>query len=180
MQEQVPQPGEYSPHHMQYLSLIHGPVVEAFRAQRDGIRDLVRAVPEERASFRYAPGKWTIRDVIGHMADAERIHTFRAVTFGRGDAIEVPRYDPEGYVAGANFNERSVRSLVDELLSIREATIALFENMPSEAWSRGGTCTGRPLTVRSVAHIAAGHVQRHLNVLYEKYGVPRPETSTAP
>lgn len=162
---------EYLPHHEQYVSLIHVPLVDALREQRGAIVALRDNVPEERAGFRYAPKKWSIREVIGHMADAERVHSFRAMTFARGDAIDLPRYDPDGYVTGAEFETRTVASLVDELLAVREATIALFDAFPEEAWTRGGMVTGKPLTVRAVGYIAAGHVKRHLNVLAERYGI---------
>ena len=162
---------EYLPHHQQYVSLIEGPLVEELRAQRAAIERLRHAVDEERAGFRYAANKWSVREVIGHMADAERVHAFRAMTFARGDAIDLPRYDPQGYVQGANFEARAVGSLVDELLAVREATIALFDHFPHEAWLRSGLVVGKPLTVRAVGYIAAGHVQRHLNVLRERYGI---------
>src|SRR5215212_9159008 len=102
------------------------------REQRGAIARLREKVEEGRAGFRYAPKKWSVREVIGHMADAERVHSFRAMTFARGDAIDMPRYDPEGYVTGARFEARSVGSLVDELLAVREATIALFDAFPEE------------------------------------------------
>lgn len=162
---------EYLPHHQQYVSLIQGPLVDEMRAQRAAIDRLRQAVGEERAGFRYAPNKWSVREVIGHMADAERVHAFRAMTFARGDAIDLPRYDPDGYVRGATFETRTVPSLVDELLAVREASIALFDHFAEEAWLRSGLVVGKPLTVRAVGYIAAGHVQRHLNVLAERYGI---------
>ena len=166
-----PQPDEYSPHHEQYVSLITGPILDEFVAGRAGIAKLADAVAEERGGYRYAERKWTIREVIGHMADAERIHTFRALTFARNDAIELPKWSPDAYAAAANFNERSICNLVDEQLSVRDASIALFSSLSSEAWAREGTVSGKRLTVRAIAYIAAGHVQRHLNVLHERYGV---------
>jgi hypothetical protein len=171
MPNQRPQPGEYSPHHEKYVSLIKGPIVDELMAARDSIRRLIDQVPEERGDFRYKEGKWTIRECIGHMSDAERIHTFRAMTFARSDGIDLPKWDPDGYAAASNFNERSIRNLVEEQLAVRESTIALFSSLPAEAWSRQGSVTGTPLTVRGIAYITAGHVQRHLNVLYERYGV---------
>jgi hypothetical protein len=171
MPDQRPHPDEYSPHHEQYVSLIEGPILDEMIAGRESIRQLVDLVPEERGGFRYAERKWTIREVIGHMADAERIHTFRALTFARNDAIELPKWGPDSYAAAANFNTRSVRSLVDEELAVRDATIALFSSLPAEAWPREGTVSGKRLTVRAIAYIATGHVKRHLNILRERYGV---------
>ncbi|HXH38701.1 MAG TPA: DinB family protein [Thermoanaerobaculia bacterium] len=166
-----PQPDEYSPHHEQYVSLIQGPIFGELAAGRESIRQLIDQVPEERGGYRYAERKWTIRECIGHMADAERIHTFRALTFARNDGIDLPKWGPDAYAAAANFNARSIRSLVEEELAVRDATIALFSSLPSEAWSREGTVSGKRLTVRAIAYIAAGHVKRHMNVLRERYGV---------
>jgi hypothetical protein len=170
MSNQRPQPDEYSPHHEQYVSLITRPILDEFNAGRDRIAKLI-SIPEERGGDRYADRKWTIREVIGHMADAERIHTFRALTFARNDRIELPKWGPDAYAAAANFNDRTIRNLVDEQISVRDASIALFSSLPAEAWSREGTVSGKRLTVRAIAYIAAGHVQRHLNVLHERYGV---------
>jgi len=171
MPNQRPQPDEYSPHHEQYVSLIEGPILDEMIAGRESIRQLIDLVPEERGGFRYAERKWSIREVIGHLADAERIHTFRALTFARNDAIELPKWGPDSYAAAANFNVRSVRNLIDEELAVRDATIALFSSLPAEAWSREGTVSGKRLTVRAIAYIATGHVKRHLNILRERYGV---------
>ena len=171
MPEQRPQPDEYSPHHEQYVSLITRPVLDELKSGRERIARLADQVPEERGGYRYAERKWTIREVIGHMADAERIHTFRALTFARNDRIELPKWGPDSYAAAANFNDRSIRNLVEEQLAVRDASIALFSSLPPEAWSREGTVSGKRLTVRAIAYIAAGHVQRHLNILRERYGV---------
>ncbi len=171
MPDHRPQPDEYSPHHEQYVSLVTAPILDEMVTGRESIRQLIDLVPEERGDFRYGERKWTIREVIGHMADAERIHTFRALTFARNDAIELPKWGPDAYAAAANFNARSVRNLVEEELAVRDATIALFSSLPAEAWSREGTVSGRRLTVRAIAYIATGHVKRHLNILRERYGV---------
>jgi hypothetical protein len=171
MPNQRPQLDEYSPHHEQYVSLIQRPILDELTGGRESIRRLIDQIPEDRGDFRYAERKWTIRECIGHMADAERIHTFRALTFARNDGLDLPKWGPDAYAAAANFNARTIRSLVDEQLAVRDATIALFSSLPSEAWSREGKVSGKRLTVRAIAYITAGHVQRHLNVLHERYGV---------
>ena len=171
MPNQRPQPGEYSPHHEKYVSLIQAPIIEELTAGLEGIRKLIDQVPEERGDYRYKEGKWTIRECIGHSSDAERIHTFRAMTFARGDGIDLPKWEPDEYAAAANFNQRSIRNLVEEQLAVRHSTIAFFSSLPPEAWSREGSVTGTRLTVRGIAYIAAGHLKRHLNVLRDLYGV---------
>jgi uncharacterized damage-inducible protein DinB len=148
---------------------VTGPVLPALRAQRDVIRAL--DVSDELASHRYAEGKWSVREVIGHIADAERVYQYRALSLARGDAAEFARWDPDRYVAEARFDRRTVADLVTEVLAVREATIAFFEHLPEEAWSRAGTLAGKPLSVRALAYIAAGHLQRHVDVLHERYGV---------
>jgi hypothetical protein len=166
-----PTPDEYLPNHEKYVSLIQAPILDELRAGRERIARLPDQIAEERGDYRYAEGKWTIRECIGHMSDAERIHSFRAMTFARNDSIDLPAWEPDAYAAAANFNDRSIRNLVDESLAVRDSSIAFFDSLPDDAWMRAGSVTGTRLTVRAIAYIAAGHVQRHLNVLYERYGV---------
>ncbi|HWW62078.1 MAG TPA: DinB family protein [Thermoanaerobaculia bacterium] len=154
-----------------YVSLVSTPVLDTLRSQEILIYSLPRAIDEEQAAFRYNPKKWSVRQVVGHMADAERVYQYRALALARGDSTNLPRYDPDGYVDEANFDERPVAALADEMLAVREATIVLFANLPAFAWNRSGTLNGKPLSVRALAFIAACHFQRHLNVLIERYGV---------
>jgi hypothetical protein len=171
MPDRRPQPDEYAPHQEMYVSLIEAPVLETLRAQEALIAALPSLISEEHASHRYHPKKWSVREVVGHMADAERVYQYRALTLARGGEPDLQRWDPDGYVAGAAYESRPIADLVSELLHVRRATIPLFANLPEAAWSRSGTLNGKPLTVRALAFIAAGHLQRHLNVLQERYGV---------
>jgi hypothetical protein len=154
-----------------YVSLIEPPVLDALIAQETSIRALPQWIDDEKAAYRYAPRKWTVGQVIGHMADAERVYQYRALVLAREGEKELLRWDPDGYVSRANFESRSISNLASEMLAVRNATIALFSNLDAEAWSRAGTLNGKPLTVRALAFIAAGHFQRHLNILRERYGV---------
>ena len=174
MPDRRPQPDEYAPHQEAYVSLVEAPVLETLRAQEAVILALPSLISEEQASFRYHPKKWSVREVLGHMADAERVYQYRALTLARGGVPDFTRWDPDGYVASADYGSRAVAELTDELLHVRQATIPLFANLPEGAWSRSGTLNGKPLTVRALAFIAAGHFQRHLNVLRERYGVASP------
>ena len=171
MPQQRPQPNEYAPHHERYVSLISGPVLTALDEQRRTVTDMLRGIAESDAGYRYAPGKWTIREVVGHISDAERIFQFRALAFARGDTAALSRYDPDAYVAHSGFDDRSMQSLIEELFIVRAATINFFENLAAPAWSRGGTVSGAFISVRGLAYIAAGHAQQHLNVLRDRYGV---------
>ncbi len=171
MPDKRPQPTEYAPHQELYVSLVPAPVLGALRAQEAQIRALPQRISDEQAAFRYAPGKWTAREVVGHMADAERVYQYRALALARGDAGNLPKYDPDGYVEEAGFESRTIADIAEEMLAVRQATLSLFANLPREAWSREGTLNGKPLSVRALAFIAAGHFARHVNVLGERYGI---------
>ncbi|HEX9985232.1 MAG TPA: DinB family protein [Thermoanaerobaculia bacterium] len=171
MPDQRPASDEYAPHQEMYVSLIQAPVVETLRAQQARIRVLPDLVGEEKAAYRYDPRKWTVRQVVGHMADAERVYQYRALVLARGGDPDLKRWDPDGYVAEANFESRTIADLTAELVAVRNATTLFFAGLPHEAWHRGGTLNGKPLTVRALAFIAAGHFQRHLNILHDRYGV---------
>lgn len=164
-----PEASEYAPHHEKYISLIASPILPALRSQRDQVRDALLTIPESRGGERYQPDKWTVREVIGHLSDAERVYQYRATAIARGDTSPLPKYDPDGYVATANFDSRTIESLVDEFVKVREATLALFENLPHEAWPRAAQFGSSAVSVRAWAHIAGGHVAQHVNVLRERY-----------
>lgn len=171
MPNQRPSPDEYAPHQESYVSLIEPPVLDALAAQEAVIRALPDRIDAQVAAHRYAPRKWSVREVLGHMADAERVYQYRALVLSREGEGDLRRWDPDGYAAAANSEARSVSSLAEEMLAVRGATIAFFANLDPTAWSRSGSLNGKPLSVRALAFIAAGHFQRHLNVLRERYGV---------
>lgn len=175
MPDQRPGSDEYAPHQEMYVSLIQAPVLESLRAQEAQIAALPVLIDDGKAGFRYKPEKWSVLQVIGHMADAERVYQYRALSLARGGESELRRWDPDGFVAQSNFEKRSIRELAEELLAVRRATTLFFAGLPVTAWSRRGTLNDKPLTVRALAFIAAGHFQRHMNVLHERYGVPRPD-----
>ena len=171
MPHQRPQSNEYQPHHMQYISLVTAPVLATLREQRLTIPQSLRDISEADAGYRYASGKWSIREVVGHISDAERIYQFRTLVFARADPAALTRYEPDEYVEHSGFERRTMQSLIEELLAVRESTLQLFGNLDPEAWDRRGTISGGFVSVRAMAYIAAGHAQRHMNVLYERYGI---------
>ena len=130
---------------------------------------LLRGVSEDASLGRYAPGKWTIREVASHVNDCERMFTFRALWFARGFDTALPSFDQDVAIAGADADARTLSSHVDEFRAIRSATLALFRNMPADAWRRRGVASGNPFSVRALAHITAGHVAHHLRLLRERY-----------
>lgn len=127
------------------------------------------AIPESKSLDRYAPDKWSIREVVGHINDCERMFTFRALWFARGLAGELPSFDQDVAMAGVRFHDRALGDLVAEFRVIRESSLHLFRNLPDEAWPRRGIASGNPFTVRALAYITAGHVAHHMRILRERY-----------
>jgi hypothetical protein len=173
MPHRRPEAHEHAPHHRRYIDLVTSPVLDTLREQRNEVRRLLPPIDDPVAGFRYAPGKWTVREVVGHMSDAERVYGYRALAIARGDGDALPKYDPDGYVAAADFDRRTMPDLVEELLAVRESTLQFFENLPQEAWDRSGTMGNAPLSVRALAFIAAGHLEQHLRILHDRYGISR-------
>ena len=129
----------------------------------------LEAISEERSLHRYAPDKWSIREVLSHLNDGERLFVFRALWFARGFDTPLPSFDQNVAVSVAGADSRSWRSHVEEFRVIRASTLAFFRNLPSEAWTRRGVASGYPFTVRALAYITAGHVTHHMGVLKERY-----------
>ena len=130
---------------------------------------LLNGISEEQSLARYAPDKWSIRQVVSHLNDTERLFVFRALWFARGFDSPLPSFDQDIAVSTAGADARSWRSHVDEFRVIRAATLAFFQNLPPEAWTRRGVASGNPFTVRALAFITAGHVTHHTKVLRERY-----------
>jgi hypothetical protein len=132
---------------------------------------ILGGIDEKRAGFRYAPEKWSIRQLVGHVGDTERVFTYRALTFARGDQAQLPSMEQDDFMRYADFDRWSFADLRDNLAFLRRATILLFANLGDEAWDRRGIASGNPVTVRALAYITVGHERHHLRVLREKYGV---------
>jgi hypothetical protein len=138
-------------------------------AQRDELVGLLEGISEEESLRRYAPDKWSIREVLAHINDTERVFVFRAFWFARGFEDPLPSFDQNVAAPAARADGRSWRSLIDEFQAVRAATIALFESLPADAWMRRGIASGNPFTVRALAYTTAGHVAHHARILREKY-----------
>jgi len=168
-----PLPGEYGAHAEPDIDRVRGnDAVAALEAQQLEFTMLLRSLDESRiAGRRYAPDKWTVKEVIGHVIDDERIFAYRALCIARGDPNPLQSFDEKAYVAGANFEERTLASLVDEYALVRGATIALFRSLSDEASLRRGTVAGYQATVRGLAFHIAGHELHHVTVLRERYSL---------
>jgi hypothetical protein len=165
-----PAPTEYAPYYGRYIDLVpEGDILTFLSGQIHKTLSLVGSVGEDKADFRYAPGKWSIREVVGHVIDTERVFAFRAFAFSRNDRNALPGMDQEEYARGANHGERRLSAILDEYRSVRGATIALVGSFSEEMLMRTGTASGFGFTVRSLAYIIAGHEQHHLRVLRERY-----------
>lgn len=165
-----PDPSEYGAYYGRYISLVpDGPIVDLLRDQIVETLDLLRALPESRGEHRYAPGKWSIKEMIGHVADSERVFGYRALRIGRGDQTPLPGFEQDDYVQNGGFGARTLRHVVDDLEAVRRSTVLLFEGLDEAAMTRRGTASGFPVSVRALAYILAGHERHHLGVLRERY-----------
>ncbi len=165
-----PAPDEYVPYYGTYISKVpDGDVVGTLVTQRAATGALLRGIPDAKAGHRYAPDKWSIREVIGHMADCERIFAYRALRFARADETSLPGFDENAFVKHARLDDRPLASLIAELDAVRGATIALFDGLFPEEWSRVGNANGKAMSVRALAWTIAGHELHHLGILKERY-----------
>ena len=165
-----PEANEYAPYYAGYVSHVEGDdALAALSRQVQDIKNLPSEFPEERANEGYAPGKWSAKEVIGHMSDAERVFAYRALRFARDDRTPLPGFEQDGYVAAGNFNRRTVADLAAEFAAVRETTLALFANLGEEAWARGGPASGHEVSVRALAFIIAGHAEHHIKILRARY-----------
>ena len=172
MSPEKPPSSEYAPAYATYISAVpDGDVVELLEQQRELLRDLAKQVPGDRELFRYGPDKWTIREVFGHLSDGERVFGYRLVSISRGDAASLPGFDENVYVAAANFNARPLQELADEFALLRGANLLAMRALDAEAWQRIGLANNKPVSVRAIAYVMAGHVNHHVAILRARYGV---------
>jgi uncharacterized damage-inducible protein DinB len=165
-----PQNTEAADYYFKYIDLVTSDdVVPAFKDQMGETVRFLEGISEEQSLSAYAPGKWTIREVLNHVNDGERLFLSRAFWFARGFQDPMPSFDQEVAVQHAHANNTSWAKLVEEFKAVRAATITFFETLPDEAWSRSGVASDNPVTVRALAYIIAGHLTHHVNVLNEKY-----------
>lgn len=169
----VPDATEAGEYFFRYINQVPpGDVVATLERQLPATLELLRGIPAPRSGHRYAPGKWSIREVVGHMSDCERLFTFRAFWFARGLGEALPSFDQDIAAAHAGAQERSWERLVEEFRVVRAASLTLFRSLPAEAWLRRGIASGNPFTVRALAYVAAGHVVHHTTILRERYLSP--------
>ena len=165
-----PQPNETAAYYFRYIDLITSDdILATLKSQLDQTESFLATISDEESLKRYAPGKWSIREVLSHINDTERVFVSRAFWFARGFPEALPGFDQDDCVSAAVANEVSWPKLRDEFKHVRQATISLFENLPAEAWMRTGIASDNPFTVNALAYIIAGHVAHHRKVIGERY-----------
>jgi hypothetical protein len=165
-----PEPGEYAPYYDRYISLVPGnDVLAAFDDQRRQTLLLLSGRTEDDGDVRYAPDKWSLKEVLGHVNDGERIMSYRALRISRGDTTPIEGFEQDDYVRNGPFSRTALADLIEDYIAVRRATVTLFRNLDEAAWSRRGTANKNEVTVRALAYIIAGHELHHRRIIEEKY-----------
>jgi hypothetical protein len=165
-----PETTEYAEYYQGYVSSIpETDVINVLASQMDELRNELQGVPEERGTFAYADGKWTIKEVIGHLIDAERVFAYRLHRFSHGDTTPLSSFDQVIYVTNGRSHNRTFADLLEELDTQRRSNISLVKSLRDDDWNRVGTASENPVSVRALAFIMAGHVRHHLGILKERY-----------
>lgn len=167
---QRPTADEYFAYYGKYIALVpDGDLLAMLQKQNSETAALLASVTPAKADFAYAPGKWTIKEVIGHLCDAERVFAYRAMRFGRADATALASFDENTYVPAGKFGDRTLPDLVEEFRAIRAATLHLARHFDAAALKRQGIASGNPVSVRALLYIIAGHERHHVALLRERY-----------
>ena len=169
-----PGAGEHAPYYGKYIDLVpDGDIVEQLKSQRENIVACLRSIPESHSTILHPPYTWTIRQVVGHLTDGERIFGYRALRIARGDATALPGFDENEYARAPEFARVSLAQLVNEFDAVRRSTIALFENLAPESWSRTGHANNYPVSVRALAYITVGHTIHHAGIVRKRLEATR-------
>ncbi|HYO90463.1 MAG TPA: DinB family protein [Pyrinomonadaceae bacterium] len=165
-----PDKSEYAPYYEKYMSLVPaGDIIATLGQQLEGTLATLRGITEEQANSRYAEGKWSVKELVGHIIDTERIFGYRALRFARNDQTPLPGYEQDDYVSNARFGELSLSDLAEELEHVRKANLCLFRQFDAETWQRQGEANNQMASVRALVHIIAGHETHHMNILRTRY-----------
>ena len=165
-----PETSEYQPYYAKYVALVQGDdLTAALERQIGESLATLRGISEEKSLHRYAPGKWSIKEMIGHLVDSERIFTYRALRFARNDQTPLSGFDQDPYVASGAFDARRWSELTDEFEHVRRSTTLFFRGLEPEAALRSGVANSSPITVRALGYIIAGHEMHHMGILRDRY-----------
>lgn len=165
-----PDSSEYAPYYGTYISKVpDGDLLRTLEEQDEQTMALLSGVPESRGNFAYAPSKWTLKEMVGHVADAERVFSYRALRIARGDTIPLPGFDQDPWVPTSGAAARTLADLLGELRVVRASTLMLLRHLPQAAVTRIGTASDKPVSVRAMAWIIAGHERHHIGIIRERY-----------
>lgn len=165
-----PEPGEYAPYYDRYISLVPGSdILTTLESQRRQMLLLLSGRDDTDADYRYAPDKWSAKEVLGHICDAERIFAYRALRISRGDRTPIEGFEQDDYVTNGPFAKSPLAELIEDYIAVRRATLTLLRDLDEEAWLRRGIANKNEVSVRAIAYTAAGHELHHLRILEEKY-----------
>ena len=164
-----PRPGEYRSYYDRYISLVQSDDILSALEQQSRETIALLKLASSKAEFRYAPEKWSVKEVLGHINDTERIMTYRALRIARGDKTPIEGFEQDDYISGGNFGQRSLSDMIDEFAAVRQATLSLFQHLDAECAARSGTANKNEISARALAFIIAGHELHHRRILQEKY-----------
>jgi hypothetical protein len=167
-----PQPGEYGAYTIAYIDLVpdDGLVLQHLRTNEAALSEFVRAFPADKLSQPWKAGEWTIKEILVHIIDTERVFAYRALRIARNDKTDLPGFEQDDYVPYSGANQRDLENILAEFRTVRAASISLFENLPAEAMTRQGRASSYPLSVRAALYIIAGHERYHIESIRENYG----------
>jgi hypothetical protein len=164
-----PQANEHAPFYAKYIERVSEDVIEELREQSQTIPSFLRLIPQEKIDFSYSDGKWTIKEVVGHMIDTERMMAYRLLRFSRKDNQPLLGFDENEYVKNSRFFAREFESLIDEFASVRKSNLFLFNSLTQEDLALSGIANGQRITVKALLFVMAGHAKHHLEIIKERY-----------
>jgi len=167
-----PEKSEYAEFYADYVALAEeADIVSALQNQAGELENLFAGISEEKENFKYAPSKWSVKELLGHLIDGERVFSYRVLRISRGDETPLAGFEENSYVANSNFTGSDFADLIEEFSLLRAANVLLFKNLTEKAWRRTGTASGEAVSVRALAFIMVGHVRHHQNILRERYSI---------
>jgi hypothetical protein len=170
----APEASEYAPYYGRYISLLGGDdILATLEKQAQETRELLSGLSDAEEDYRYAPEKWSVKEVLGHVIDAERVFAYRALRIARHDRTPLPGFEQDDYVRYGGFSDRRLADLIQEFICVRRTNLLLFQQFSPEAWMRSGIADHKEISVRAIAYIIAGHELHHRQVLKEKYLIAR-------
>jgi hypothetical protein len=165
-----PIPGEYSPYQIAYINTVQEEnIFKVLEGQLDFVPKFLSSISEEKGNYAYADGKWTVKQIIGHVIDTERIFAYRSLCIARGEKQTLPGFEQDDFVAAANFNNLKISDLISQFIKVRESNLLLFKSLDDKDFNKRGTVNNYEITVNAILYVIAGHLNHHLKILKEKY-----------